>query len=151
MRCTRKSWSVTTNGSTLLLDLNNAVVSNLELRDLLRAMSANVRRVMECDGVGVALPDPQSGELQLYAFDFPENDDVARGPIGGNMAPARAFRNGKPEVVNRIDLRADNSDIPASALAAGVKCVCYLPLGQPRPYSGRFDPGQDRRERLHPG
>jgi formate hydrogenlyase transcriptional activator len=118
---------------TLLLDLNNAVVSNLELRDLLRAMSANVRRVMECDGVGVALPDPEKPDpekdkLQLYAFDFPDNDDIAREPIGGNLAPARAFRSGKPEVANRIDLRGDNSDIPAAALAAGVKCVCYLPL-----------------------
>ncbi len=57
---------------TLLLDLNNAVVSNLELRDLLRAMSANVRRVMECDGVGVALPDPVTDELRLSSRgDFP--------------------------------------------------------------------------------
>ncbi len=53
----------------LLLDLNNAVVSNLELTDLLRAMAANVRRVMDCDGVGVALPNPESDELQLYTFD----------------------------------------------------------------------------------
>jgi formate hydrogenlyase transcriptional activator len=112
---------------TLLLDLNNAVVSNLELKDLLRAMSANVKHVMECDGVGVALPDPESNQLQLYAFDFPEND-MAHVPIRENMVPARAFRTGKPEVVNRIDLRDDNSDIPARALAAGVKCVCYLPL-----------------------
>jgi formate hydrogenlyase transcriptional activator len=115
---------------TLLLDLNNAVVSNLELRDLLRAMSANVRRVMECDGVGVALPDPESDELQLYAFDFPANEGIAHTsiPIGGTMAPARAFRSGNPEVVNRIDLSGDNPDIPASAIAAGVRCVCYLPL-----------------------
>ena len=112
----------------LLLDLNNAVVSNLELRDLLHAMSANVRRVMDCDGVGVALPDPESQELQLYAFDFPENDDIAHVPIDEHMVPVRAFRAGKPEVVNRIDLRDDNSDIPAQALSAGVKCVCYLPL-----------------------
>ncbi len=101
---------------TLLLDLNNAVVSNLELRDLLRAMSASVRRVMECDGVGVALPHPESKELQLYAFDFSGNDAIAHEPSVGDMAPARAFRTGKPEVVNRIDSRA------------GVKCVCYLPL-----------------------
>ena len=112
---------------TLLLDLNNAVVSNLELRDLLRAMSANVRRVMECDGVGVALPDAGTNELQLYAFDFP-NNEVARAPIRESTAPAKAFRTGKPEVVNRIDLRAENSDIPEQALAAGVKSVCYLPL-----------------------
>ena len=117
---------------TLLLDLNNAVVSNLELRDLLGAMSANVRRVMECDGVGVALPDLDSNELQLFAFDFPGSEGIAQEglgvPIGGTMAPARAFRTGKPEVVNRIDPRSGNPGIPATAIAAGVKCVCYLPL-----------------------
>ena len=115
---------------TLLLDLNNAVVSNLELRDLLRAMSANVRRVMECDGVGVALPDRESKELQLYAFDFPGDEGVAHTgiPIGGTMAPAKAFRTGKPEVVNRLDPRDDSPDIPAPAIAARVRCVCYLPL-----------------------
>jgi formate hydrogenlyase transcriptional activator len=115
---------------TLLLDLNNAVVSNLELRDLLRAMSANVRHVMECDGVGVALPDLESKELQLYAFDFPGDEGVAHPgiPIDGTLAPAKAFRTGKPEVVNRLDLREDNPDIPAQAIAAGVRCVCYLPL-----------------------
>jgi formate hydrogenlyase transcriptional activator len=114
----------------LLLDLNNAVVSNLELRDLLRAMSASVRRVMECDGVGVALPDPDSDELRVYAFDFPRDEGLAHTaiPIGGTMAPARAFRSGNPEVVNRIDPHGDNPEIPASAIAAGVKCVCYLPL-----------------------
>ena len=116
----------------LLLDLNNAVVSNLELRDLLRAMAANVRRVMECDGVGVALPDPESNELQLYAFDFPGSEGIAYEglgmPIGGTLAPARAFRTGNPEVVNRIDPSADNPGIPTPVIAAGVKCVCYLPL-----------------------
>jgi formate hydrogenlyase transcriptional activator len=29
----------------LLLDLNNAIVSNLELRDLLRAISASIRHI----------------------------------------------------------------------------------------------------------
>jgi len=33
----------------LLLDLNNNIVSNLELRDLLRAISASVRHMMKCD------------------------------------------------------------------------------------------------------
>lgn len=37
----------------LLLDLNNSIVSNLELRDLLRDISASVRRLMQCDSVGV--------------------------------------------------------------------------------------------------
>jgi formate hydrogenlyase transcriptional activator len=41
----------------LLLDLNNAIVSNLDLRELLEAVSGNLRRVMQCDGVGIALED----------------------------------------------------------------------------------------------
>jgi formate hydrogenlyase transcriptional activator len=117
---------------TLLLDLNNAVVSNLELKDLLVAMSSNVRRVMECDGVGVALPDEENRELRLYAFDFPGRvgfaDEAFTMPIGGSMAPARVFRSGHPQVLNRIDLRSGNADIPPPAIAAGVKCICYVPL-----------------------
>src|SRR6267154_6065625 len=55
----------------LLLDLNNSMVSKLELRDLLRVISASVRRLMQCDSVGVNLPDPETGNLKLYAIDFP--------------------------------------------------------------------------------
>ena len=42
----------------LLLDLTNSVVSTLDLRELLRNISANLRGVMQCDFVGVGLPDP---------------------------------------------------------------------------------------------
>jgi transcriptional regulator with GAF, ATPase, and Fis domain len=41
----------------LLLDMTNTLVSNLELRDLLRAISASIRQEMHCDTVGVWLPD----------------------------------------------------------------------------------------------
>ena len=55
----------------LLLDLTNGVVSKLDLRELLREISASIRRLMQCDGVGVMLPDPETGQLRLYAFDHP--------------------------------------------------------------------------------
>src|ERR1051326_5572506 len=55
-----------------LLELNNTIVSNLELRDLLTAISASLRSLMHCDGVSVALPDAaDTGYLRLYALDFP--------------------------------------------------------------------------------
>src|SRR5579859_101512 len=41
----------------LLLDLTNRINCNLDLRELLRAVSANVRELMRCDAVGVALRD----------------------------------------------------------------------------------------------
>src|SRR6202051_4033264 len=55
----------------LLLELTNSVVSKLHLRELLREVTAGVRRVMQCDAVGVVLPDPETGQLSLYAVDFP--------------------------------------------------------------------------------
>src|SRR5262249_36896634 len=55
----------------LLLEVTNSVVANLELRDLLRVITATLRRVMHCDAVGVVLPDGADQQLRLYALDFP--------------------------------------------------------------------------------
>src|SRR5580700_6745216 len=59
----------------LLLELTNHVVSNLEFRDLLRAVVASTRRVMGCDGVGITLPDSDNTHLRIYALDFPFKDE----------------------------------------------------------------------------
>lgn len=70
----------------LLLDVNNSVAAKLELRDLLLAISANVRRVMHADSVGVALPDPASGgRLRGYAYESPEG--FSRRVSGGDHHP----------------------------------------------------------------
>jgi formate hydrogenlyase transcriptional activator len=53
----------------LLLELSGQIVSNLELRVLLRSASSTVRRVMQCEAVGVHLPDKKSGSLRLFALD----------------------------------------------------------------------------------
>src|ERR1700680_1393630 len=55
----------------LLLELTNHVVSNLEFRDVLRAVVASTRRVMGCEGAGIALSDIDNTELRIYALDFP--------------------------------------------------------------------------------
>ncbi len=57
----------------LLLDMTNTLVSNLELRDLLRAISASIRQVMHCDVVGVWLPDGEQRQMRQLAMDFPES------------------------------------------------------------------------------
>jgi formate hydrogenlyase transcriptional activator len=112
----------------LLLDLNNSIVSNLELRDLLRDISASVRRLMQCDAVGVTLPDPQTGELKLYALDFPD----AKGFLREEMlrAPAslavRAFSAGEP-----VTFRVGDPDLPikeADFENEGLQSACWLPL-----------------------
>src|SRR6266852_7649156 len=62
----------------LLLDVTNQVVSNLQLHDLLRAISASIRRVMHCDLVSVCFPDSEFNRLQTFVLDFPESKGLIR-------------------------------------------------------------------------
>ena len=61
----------------LLLELNNQVVSNLELKILLCAVSASMRRVMQCDA-SECICNKESGQFRLYALDFPEGNRLSR-------------------------------------------------------------------------
>jgi len=81
----------------LLLDLNNSMTSNLELRDLLRAVSANARRVMQCDLAGVILLDPETGQLRTFAQDFPESKGFIREEtaVPADSPMAAVFRSGE--------------------------------------------------------
>jgi len=60
----------------VVLDVTNRVVTKLDLRDLLQEISAGIRDVMQCHAVGVALPDPETGELRLYAQDIPGPEEI---------------------------------------------------------------------------
>jgi formate hydrogenlyase transcriptional activator len=59
----------------LLLEVNNAVVSHLDLRDLLRAISAFLQQLVPHDMSSIALYDPQGNGFRAVALDFPEHQD----------------------------------------------------------------------------
>ena len=114
----------------LLLDLTNSVVSTLDLRELLRNMSGNLRRVMRCDFVGVGLPDAESSRhLRLYALDFPDSRGFMREeiliPIEGTP-PGMAFKTGEPFVGMIRDICHMFPDAPP--LAEGLTAGGVLPL-----------------------
>ena len=114
----------------LLLDLTNSVVSTLDLRELLRNISANLRRVMQCDFVGVGLPEPgDSTHLRLYAVDFPESKGFIREEIPIRIEgtpPGKAFKTGEPFVATVREIADMTADSPASA--EGFAAGCVLPL-----------------------
>jgi formate hydrogenlyase transcriptional activator len=111
----------------LLLDMTNSVVSKLDLRELLREISASVRRLMQCDGVGVALSDPDSGELCVYAFDKSEQKGIVHEGMSisteGSATLVRAFQTSQPIWIAEVD-----STLDPLAAAEGVKSMCHLPL-----------------------
>jgi formate hydrogenlyase transcriptional activator len=110
----------------LLLDLTNRVVSTLNLRELLRVIAADLRRVMQCDGVGMQLPDAEHGRLRIYALDFPGSTDVIHEgyePPDAESTEAQVFRTGEPMLVGAREL-AENP----VARDLGIQSVCSLPL-----------------------
>ncbi len=111
----------------LLLDLTNSVVSNLDLRDVLRAASANIRRVMRCDGVGVSLPEPGTDRMRIYALDFPAAD---KGTIHEGMLPKDEDQALLASLKTARSIRVSSSELAEDHLAraVGVKTLYHLPL-----------------------
>jgi formate hydrogenlyase transcriptional activator len=114
----------------LLLDMANTLVSNLELRDLLRTVAASIRQVMHFDGVAVWLPDVEQGKLRQFAMDFPGSkgflaEDLLE-PVEGS-AIGRVFKTGKSLVVDVIHEQEAPIATPLSR-AEGLRFICALPL-----------------------
>jgi PAS domain S-box-containing protein len=114
----------------LLLDVTNQVVSNLQLQDLLRAISMSIRRVMHCDLVSVCFPDPELKRFQTFVLDFPESKGFIREefftPIEGSLS-GLVFRTRKPWIGNASDvLQLGLKD--EAAIPEGLKTGCILPL-----------------------
>jgi formate hydrogenlyase transcriptional activator len=114
----------------LILDLNNSVVSNLELRDVLQSISPSIRNVMRLDGVALILPDAEEKRLQTHALDFPLSKGLVRqdmsSPLHGSL-PGQVFRSGKPWVGNIGELQSSGLDHKIAA-EEGVETMCMLPL-----------------------
>ena len=109
----------------LLLDLTNRVVSTLDLRDVLREISAQVRRVMHCDGVGIDLPNPEDGQLRAYALDYVGGAPFEEGyqpPADLKSAPVRAFRSGE------AILHSGDEILDEPARKAGIRLLAHVPM-----------------------
>jgi formate hydrogenlyase transcriptional activator len=114
----------------LLLDITNTLVSNLEPRDLIRAISTSIRQVMHCDAVGVWLPDEDQRQLRQRVMDFPESKGFAREdfvqPVEGSFVGS-AFKTGKAAIRTAADF-ADNQVTADAARIEGIESALALPL-----------------------
>src|SRR2546421_1433973 len=117
----------------LLLNLTSRITSNLDLREVLRAISANFREVMRCDGAGVWLPGEGAGTFKLYAFDAPVSKGFAKEEViltvPENDPARRAFETMKPMVatVDEVGWPGGGEGYRIAA-AENVKSACFIPL-----------------------
>ncbi|HXQ72488.1 MAG TPA: sigma 54-interacting transcriptional regulator [Pyrinomonadaceae bacterium] len=115
----------------LLLEVNNAVVTNLSLRDLLIAISGWMKEFFHHDFASMVIPDEETGQLCVHALDAPAPGGVlAEGailPLEGTP-PGIAMATRKTVRRDRLDFEEFYSPIMREAYNAGLRSGCSVPL-----------------------
>jgi formate hydrogenlyase transcriptional activator len=114
----------------LLLNLTTRITSSLDLREVLRAIAANIREVMHADAVAVSLPDKASGKSRVVAMDFPHGKGLIKEELffTPSAAAKKAMDTLKPVVIDTREPEEFMSGTTEIALAEGIKAVCLIPL-----------------------
>jgi formate hydrogenlyase transcriptional activator len=121
----------------LLLDLNNRVAAHCGLRQVFHAVSSELRRLFNCECVGLALPESCGKNLRQHLIDFPEGKGFFKEgtvfPVDGSSAGA-AFRTAKAVILNNLSEVHANWNSEALAVFASIvrneetQSGCFLPL-----------------------
>src|SRR5437879_5938633 len=109
----------------LLLHLTSRITSSLDLREVLRAIAANIREVIQADLVTVSLPDGASGKIRVFAMDFPHGKGLIKEDL--LVAPSTAAKQAM-DTLKPVVLDSPESDNCVSGNAEGIKTQCIIPL-----------------------
>jgi len=114
----------------LMLQLSNALLSNLDIRKLLEAISATIREVIPHDTAALSLYDREKGDLVAHSLG-PQNNDFFTGEQRLSLTETVsgiAFRTREPVLLERIP---DPSFAPVSVrnmIRLGIHSGCWVPL-----------------------
>jgi formate hydrogenlyase transcriptional activator len=114
-----------------LLELTNAVVSHLDLRELFAAISRSLRQLFQCEYASLSLYEPEAGRMRIQALDFPAGKGVIHEEmtIPVDSAPAgHAFLRREALVLNRAELESFGQ---TAIEAEGLHSALCLPLVSP--------------------
>ncbi|MGB7923348.1 MAG: sigma 54-interacting transcriptional regulator [Pyrinomonadaceae bacterium] len=116
----------------LLLDVNNAVVTHLDLHELLAAIYAGLRAVLHHEFISLSLYDPESDRLRVHVLDFAEGKGLVREGISMRVEDAPsglALRAHRPVALTISDIeRRFDSEYAHGLAGEGIKSGCGFPL-----------------------
>lgn len=114
----------------LLLDINNSVVSTLDLRNLLGAVTDSLQQAVRHDRASLVLYEPALNQLRLYAGYGVGREWIQEGtlaPVDGTPG-GLAFRSRTALVFSADDLKAMPSDVARVLAQEGVRSHACVPL-----------------------
>jgi len=117
----------------LLLEVNNAVVSRLDMDAVFASVSTSLQRVIQHDGCSLLLFEPDTGHYRCHVLKVTKNESfVEEGQADHTMVSPGciAISTRAPVVFNETGLRGlqAKSKVAQFLLAEGVKWFCSIPL-----------------------
>lgn len=115
----------------VLLEVNNVLISSRELPELFPGIVSTLERVIHHDYTSLALFDPASRTLRIYAFYFPSNQNIFKPdtivPLE-NTPAGRAIATGQPRIARGAELDHYPSEVVSILRAEGLQAICCVPL-----------------------
>jgi formate hydrogenlyase transcriptional activator len=115
----------------VLLEVNNVLVSTRELPEVFRGIVSTLERVIHHDYTSLALLDPFTGLLKIYALDFPGRQELIKPEVTvlRDMSPSGdAIATGKSVCVRGAELDRYPSEVIKILREAGIQTICCIPL-----------------------
>ncbi|HXN65584.1 MAG TPA: sigma 54-interacting transcriptional regulator [Candidatus Acidoferrales bacterium] len=115
----------------VLLEVNNAIISHRDSRELFAAIAASLRRVMHHEYISLALYDAKRNVMRLQSLDFPQGHGFIREdmevPIDASPGGI-SYASRKPVIVGSQDFSRYAPVVRERLAAEGVHSVCCIPL-----------------------
>ncbi len=115
----------------LMLEINNAVVSHLSFRELVRVVSSCLRKVLQPDVTGISLFDPETNQFRAYMFDLPQNlppiEEGTPMPLEGTVG-GMAFMAGHAVFMDKPDPTLKLHDFDQRMIDGGIRSGGVVPL-----------------------
>ena len=115
----------------MVLEVNNTLVTNLDIQQLFPAIAGFIRKVVRQDYASVAIHDDASQSLHMYALD----SSLADAPISADTTISvqeptvgRAFLEKETKIYSVGDLRGMRSNFVDRMLGQGIQSLCCIPL-----------------------
>jgi formate hydrogenlyase transcriptional activator len=119
----------------LMLEVNNAVASHLDLRQMLEATTRSLQRVMDFAYVSVFLYEPERNCLRLSLLDFPGGRGLIQEDVEISLREdptvtiaGLAFVKREPVLLRVVDIDRFPSSEARLLVAEGIKSACSCPL-----------------------
>ncbi|HEX4073825.1 MAG TPA: sigma 54-interacting transcriptional regulator [Candidatus Acidoferrales bacterium] len=116
---------------SFLLEVTNALLSNLDITKLLTAIGTCVRQVKAFDYASVALYDPETKMLRIQSIGSADGVPALAEnfllPVAGTPHGA-AYASGRPLLLKGSTAEAFPFDLPEHLARASIKAGCWIPL-----------------------